>query len=124
MSFEDAYKLVTTNLSELLKNIYFFPRNENCFQLPSHVLKEENKWKIGVFVNDKCHCIKQLNDINAFPSYGLSREDDELLFSQKSSNDNFEVFLFRAIPKKPNPMEDKIKMLQDQIDELKKQVIL
>jgi hypothetical protein len=125
MSFEDAYKLMTSNFPGLLKNIYFFPRNADCYQLPSHILKEEKEWNIGVSVNDNYHWIQHLSDVGgSIKNYALSREDDELMFERDSYSDNVEIFLFRDKYKNPNPIEDKIKMLQEQIDELKKQVIL
>jgi hypothetical protein len=125
MSFEKFYNDLIKNKYSYELSKHFYCSDEKKVKIPKDALKEKGKWIVDV-ISDEENYFFFLNSLTYnFNSKGLRLVNGtEDLLEYNGPEKDVRIVISRVEYKKSNPMEDKIKMLQDQIDELKKQVIL
>jgi hypothetical protein len=121
---EDLYKSLTKDyILKLSKSIHVF-ENGSSGHIPQRILNEEKEWEVCVY-SDKQYFVFDLVDIDSCGiEFGVTRSfgDFHVRNYVASTSDTNVIFLFRKTLKpEDTTKEEKIKTLQDQIDELKKQ---
>jgi hypothetical protein len=71
-----------------------------------------------------CLCLNNSDKLQSFGCLTFTTISDSEYVKYTGPEKDIRIIFSRVEIKKSNPMEDKIKMLQEQIDELKKQVVL
>jgi hypothetical protein len=127
MLFEQVCKSLNKNefVRELSKHFYNYS-NVTTIKIPKDVLQEREKWVVSLILNNDTLSSFLTNLTYDFNSEGLKlvKGTGDSLLEFTGSEKEFRIVFRRVEYKKSNPIEDKIKMLQEQIDELKKQVVL
>jgi hypothetical protein len=127
LPFEKFYNDLFRNNFTLELSKHFYCSDESIVKIPKYVLQEKEKWFVYLIENNivtLMSCLNNSDKLKSFEDLTFSKVSDSEFLKYDGPEKDVRIVISRVEYKKSNPMEDKIKMLQDQIDELKKQVIL